>query len=412
MTNYIVGVGMTHLARHKEETVKSMTADAVGQALLDAGISASEIQSAYFSNTTQPYLEGQIYIRGQIALGPLGIRGIPIFNVENACASATSALYLANQYLAAGEGDIALAVGTEKMTNDDKAKMFSVFDSGWDIMTVDENFKHLMKLGEGFVEPEGAKSAEQRSLMMDCYSAWCKSHMMRYGTTQEQIAAVSAKNHQHSVHNEKAQYRVPYSVDEILAAPPIVYPLTLPMCSPISDGSAAAILATEEGIKRLGLDRSRAVELKACVLKTSSERSPDKPDQHVSAQAAKLAYEKAGIGPEDVSVAEVHDATAMGEIIQMENMGLCDFGDGGPLAERGETSIGGRIPINPSGGLESKGHPIAATGIGMIYELTKQLRNECGKRQVEGAKIALAENSGGIYGIEDAVAAVSILARS
>jgi acetyl-CoA acetyltransferase len=306
---------------------------------------------------------------------------------------------------------VALAVGAEKMFSPDKAKMFSVFDSGWDISTVEENKRKLLALGEGFEVPPGGNSTKPYSVFMDVYAAFTRQHMQLYGTTQRQIAAVSAKNHVHSVHNEKAQYRIPYTIEEVLAAPPIAYPLTLPMCAPISDGGAAVVVCTESGLKRLGLNRQRAIEVKASVVQTGSGRSKDQLDKHITAIAARRAYEKAGVGPGDMSVAEVHDATAPGEIIQIENLGLCKPGEGGPATERGETSIGGRIPVNPSGGLESKGHPIGVSGIGQIYELTMQLRGEAGKRQVEGARHAIAENGGGLYGIEEAVACITILAK-
>jgi acetyl-CoA acetyltransferase len=168
---------------------------------------------------------------------------------------------------------------------------------------------------------------------------------------------------------------------------------------------------TREGLKRHGVDPSRAIRVLASVIQSGSDRGPEEVEKHVSALAARRAYEKAGIGPEDVSVAEVHDATAMGEVTQIENLGLAAFGDGGPVSERGETALGGRIPVNPSGGLESKGHPVGATGLAQVHELTHQLRGTAGKRQVEGARIGIAENGGGLHGIEEAVACVTILAH-
>jgi acetyl-CoA acetyltransferase len=246
---------------------------------------------------------------------------------------------------------------------------------------------------------------------MDVYAAFSRYHMARYGTTQRQIAAVAAKNHRHSVENPLSQFRRSYTIDEVLSAPPITYPLTVPMCSPVSDGAAAVILATAEGMRRHGLDRSRSIRVLASVVQTGSDRDASDVENHCTALAARRAYEKAGVGPEDVSVAEVHDATAMGEIIQIENLGLCAFGEGGFISERGDTSLGGRVPVNPSGGLESKGHPVGATGLAQVYELVAQLRGEAGPRQVEGARIAVAENGGGLHGIEEAVACVTILGK-
>ena len=244
---------------------------------------------------------------------------------------------------------------------------------------------------------------------MDVYAAFARFHMRKFGTTQEQIAAVAAKNHQHSVHNPLSQYRRPYSIEEVLAAPPITYPLTLPMCAPISDGAAATIVCNERALARF--DRARAVEIRAAVLRTGTERAPNDVEHHVSRRAAMAAFDQAGLGPEDVSVAEVHDATAVGELIQIENLGLVPFGEGGPASLRGETRIGGRVPVNPSGGLESKGHPLGATGLTQIFELVTQLRGEADSRQVEGARIGLAENGGGLIGIEEAACCVTILGR-
>ena len=408
---YVAGIGMTQMGKMLDRSVKHLTAEAVGEALQDAGADKNDLQSAYFSNATQGHMEGQEMIRGEIALRNMGIEEIPVVNVENACASGATAFNLAVQFLKAGEGDTSLAVGAEKMYSSDRDRMFSAFDGAWDITTVEENTDKLLALGQGYAVPPGTTSDKPYSMFMDVYAAWSRHHMKIFGTTQRQIAAVSAKNHNHSQHNDKAQYRMPYSVDEVLAAPPITFPLTLPMCAPISDGGAAAVLCTDEGLKRLGVDQSRAIEVKASILQTGSTRSENETDQHITAKAARRAYERAGVGPEDMDVAEVHDATAMGEIMQVENLGFCDFGDGGAAAERGDTQLGGRVPVNPSGGLECKGHPIGATGLCQIYELTTQLRGEAGARQVERARLAIAENGGGLYGIEESVAAITILGR-
>ena len=246
---------------------------------------------------------------------------------------------------------------------------------------------------------------------MDVYAGFARLHMKTFGTTQEQFAAVAAKNHAHSAHNPLAQYRDSMSVDQVLAAPPITYPLTLPMCAPISDGAAAAVMCTGEGLKRLGLDPARAIRVKAAILRSGTDRPPEDYENHLTRLAALQAYEQAGIGPEDISLAEVHDATAVGEVIQIENLGFVEFGEGGPASLRGETTLGGRIPVNPSGGLESKGHPVGATGIGQVHELVTQLRGEAGARQVEGAQNAIAENGGGLHGVEEAAACVTILGR-
>lgn len=408
---FVVGVGMTQFGRMLDKSIKEMSATAASAAMADAGLEASALDAVYFANATQGHMENQHMIRGQIVMRSMGVGGIPVVNVENACASGSTALNLAMNHLRAGEGDIAMALGAEKMFSTDRALMFAAFDSGWEVAGDAENRERLLALGEGVDVPEGSTSDKPYSVFMDIYAAFARFHMKTFGTTMRQIAAVAAKNHSHSVHNPYAQIRDPYSVEDVLNAPPITYPLTLPMCSPISDGAAATILATKEGMRRFGIDPARAVKLLACVVQTGSDRKPDQVEQHCTALAAKRAYERAGVGPQDISVAEVHDATAMGEIIQIENLGFCDFGDGGPVSERGETTLGGRLPVNPSGGLESRGHPVGATGLAQIHELVGQLRGEAGPRQVPDARLALAENGGGLHGIEEAVACVTILGR-
>ena len=404
---YVVGVGMTKFGKLLSRSVKDLTAEAVSAALADAGCGPERVEAVWFSNATQGHMEGQQMIRGEIALRAMGIEGVPMTNVENACASASTALNGAFQFLRAGLGEVALAVGVDKMYSEDRVKMFSVFDSGWDVAEAEANKDRMLALGAGVEVPEGTTSKQPYSIFMDVYAAFARFHMKTFGTTREQIAAVAAKNHRHSVHNPLSQYRESYTVDQVLNAPPITYPLTLPMCAPISDGAAAALLVTESALARF--DRRRAVRVRASVLRTGIERRPDEVEKHVGARAARAAYEMAGVGPGDVSVAEVHDATAMGEIIQIENLGFCGFGEGGPFSASGATELGGKIPVNPSGGLESKGHPVGATGLGQVFELVGQLRGECGERQMPGAKIAVAENGGGIYGIEEAVCSITVL---
>lgn len=407
---YVIGVAMTPCGKFLDRSIKDLTREAVSGALSDAGIDAGAIDAAFFSNAGQSAIEGQFMIPGQIALRAAGIEGVPITNVENACASASTAFHLAYTRLRAGLSDVVLAVGAEKLYHANKARSFAVFDGAWDIASVDAVMASLADMGRGVqLPPEAAADTSQRSAFMDVYAAMTRHHMGRFGTTQRQLAAVASKNHQHSTHNPLAQYRMPFSIEEVLAARRISWPLTLPMCAPISDGAAAAILVREEVLHRF--DRARAIRVDASVLASGTERSIDEIEKHVCRIAAQRAYEVAGIGPKDVSVAEVHDATAFGEIIQTENLGFCEPGQGGWMAENGETSIGGQIPINPSGGLESKGHPIGATGLGQIYELVMQLRGEAGARQVEGAKVAVAENGGGFIGVEEAAACITILSR-
>ncbi len=408
---YVAGIAMTVFGRHPERSLDGLAHEALQRAVADAGCKTADIGVAFYAGMTNGPLQGQISIPGQVVFSKIGIEGIPVFNVENACASGSSAVNLAVQSLKAGTADVALAIGVEKMNIPDKAKAFSIFEGGWDVSRTEENTATLLQMGAGITPPPGSESDKPYSRFMAIYAAFCRWHMKTYGTTQCQIAAVCAKNHQHSVHNPWSQFRKPYTVDEVLAAPPITYPITLPMCAPLSDGAAAAILCTDEGLRRIGGDRRRSVRVAASVVRSFTHRRLDEPAKHVSRLAALQAYELAGLGPEDIDVAEVHDASAMGEIIQSENLGFAPLGGGGPAAERGEFALGGRLPINPSGGLESKGHPLGATGIGQLYELTTQLRGEAGSRQVEGARHAMQENGGGLQGIEEAAVAIHILSR-
>jgi acetyl-CoA acetyltransferase len=409
---YIAGIAMTVFGRHPERSLDDLAGEALRGALGDANCSLADIQEAYYSGMTNGALQGQLSIPGQVVLSKLGLSGLPIFNVENACASGSTAVHLATKSLRSGSCDIALAIGAEKMNIPDKARAMALFEAGWDVSRAEQNFATLRTMGEGVEVPPGSESDKPYSRFMAIYAAMCRFHMKTWGTTQRQIAAVSAKNHQHSVHNPFSQFRKPFTVEEVLAAPPITYPITLPMCAPLSDGAAAVILCNEEGLARLGVDRGRCVEIAASVMRSFGQRSLEQFDHSVGHLAANAAYEQAGVGPEAMDVAEVHDASAMGEILQAENLGLVPYGEGGPAAERGDFSLGGRIPINPSGGLESKGHPLGATGIGQLYELVTQLRGEAGARQVEGARYAIQENGGGLQGIEEAAVAVHILRRS
>ncbi|MBA5604253.1 thiolase family protein [Duganella sp. FT3S] len=410
-TIYIAGISMTVFGRHPDRSLEDLAGEALRGALKDAGCLPEQVGAAYYAGITNGPLQGQFAIPGQVVLGKIGIDSIPIFNVDNGCAAGSSAVHLAIQGLRAGATDIALAIGCEKMNIADKLKALTVMEAGWDVSRADENYATLIKMGEGVPVPAGSESERPYSKFMAIYAAMCRYHMKTFGTTQRQIAAVAAKNHGHSVLNPYSQFRKPFSVDEILAAPPITYPLTLPMCAPLSDGAAAVILCTEEGLKRLGADKSRCIKVAASVIRSFSHRRFDQPELNLARLAANQAYEIAGLGPQDMHVAEVHDAAAMGEIIQSENLGFVPLGEGGPAAERNEFALGGRLPINPSGGLESKGHPLGATGIGQLFELVTQLRGEAGARQVQGARHAIQENGGGLIGVEEGSVAIHILTR-
>jgi acetyl-CoA acetyltransferase len=407
---FVAGIGMTPFAKRPSVSIKQMTQEVVSEVLADAGIERQQIEAAFFSNGCQSLVEGQVNIAGQIALRAAGLQGIPVVNVENACASGSTAVWLALQSLRSGMADVVLAIGVEKMNYEDEAtnaRVMEAFKGGMDVHDIDATVRRLSALGTP--APEG-EAPGRRTAFMDLYSMMCRAHMKRFGSTQRQLACIASKNHGHSVHNPRAQFRKPFTVEEVLAGRPLSFPLTVPMCSGFADGAAAAILCTQRGAERIGL-RGPRVKLRAYELVSGIERPWEELQRSGGARAAQRAYEAAAVGPGDIDLAEVHDATAFGELLVTEQLGFCKIGEGGLLAESGATRLGGRIPVNPSGGLESRGHPIGATGLAQIFELTTQLRGQAGARQVEGARLAMQENGGGWLGIEEGAAVASILER-
>ena len=399
----ITGVGMTSFGRHAQDTVESLALSAARDALADADVDPRSVDAVVFGNATWGAMGGQHGIRGQLALQQLGLGPVPIINVENACCSATTALQVARAYVEGGLAGTVLAIGAEVMTQAELPELLAAFEGSWDVAQREDTIARLADWGSMTPVPENAAALEGRTVFMDIYASFARDHMARFGSTPEQFAAVSAKNHQHSVHNPRAQYQKPFTVEEVLQGRAVVWPLTVPMCSPVSDGAAAAV------VSRTASDPTRAVRILAQRIGHGGGWDGQDITGHVSHQTGLLAFADAGVEPGDIDVAEVHDATAVGEVQQVEHMGLVPYGEGGLAAVRGETALGGRIPVNPSGGLESRGHPIGATGLAQIFELVAQLRGEAGSRQVEGARLALAENSGGLVGVEEAAVAVTIL---
>ncbi|NKY58333.1 thiolase family protein [Nocardia flavorosea] len=407
--SFIVGVGMTPFRYDVASTVKGLTAAAITAACSDAGVSPGAIDSVFFANSGQGVLEGQHAVRGQVALRAMGIQGVPVTNVENACAGGSTALTSAIAAVRAGMADVALAVGVEKMSDPDRSRSFEIFAGGWDVTAAEVTMARLRTLGTSVKVPTQYHDLNGKSLFMDVYAALIKDHMARFGTTTYDLAVVTEKNRTHAAGNPGAQFRSPMTAAEVLASRMVTWPLTVPMCAPLADGAAAAIVCREESLNRFS--RGRAVRIAASALGTGTDRNVDDFTNHLVSRTARRAYDEAGIGPHDIDVAEVHDATSFAEIWQCENLGLCDFGMGAELARSGDTAIGGRIPVNPSGGLECKGHPIAATGLGQVHEIVTQLRGEAETRQVEGASRGLVENGGGFIGFEEAVASILILER-
>lgn len=406
---YVAGVAMTHFGKHLDRNLKSLASEAVTGALKDAGLDKSALEAAWVGNVGAGVISGQVCVPGQVVLRDMGIGGIPVINVENACASSATAFQQACSMVTLGAHDVVIALGMEKLFCEDKQKTFSVFSGGVDIEDTErllaETADKLQALGMA-VDREGAGAS--RSLFIDIYVAWALDHMQKYGTTREQLASVSAKNSLHGSLNPYAQYRDVISVEDALAAREVVYPLTLPMCSPIGDGAAAVVIVSERKARQLGL--TRMVKVEAALLGSGYDYQVGDDAEPPRASAAQI-YESSGIGPQELDCVELHDASAISEIMYYEYLGLCQPGEGGALVESGATTLGGNIPVNTSGGLMRKGHPVGATGASQIVELVWQLRGEAGERQVEGARIALAENGGGFIGQDVAALALTILSK-
>lgn len=413
---YIIGVGMFRFGKYPEKSIKQMTAEVLESLFADCPAEKKDIEAVWFSNSFWGIVTGQHSIRGQVALTPLGIQGIPVMNVENACAGATSAVNGAYLGIKAGAYDVALAIGVEKMYNpQDKQAMFEMFMSNADVdfikamlaaFQADEQKKAAEAKASG--TETGGGGGGGRSPFMDIYAMAARMHMEKYGTTQRQLAVIAAKNHYHASLNPLAQYQMEMTVEEVLNDRPVAYPLTRSMCAPMGDGATAALLCSGKALKRF--EGARPVKILASVLTGGSIPEGGGLDL-IGERLSKRAYELAGVGPEDIDVAEVHDATAFGELLQTEELGFCGEGEGGPFAESGATKLGGKLPVNTSGGLECRGHPIGASGIAQLVELVTQLRGEAGKRQVEGARIAMAENGGGFIGAGEAAMCIHILEK-
>jgi acetyl-CoA acetyltransferase len=405
---YVIGVGHTAFGKFLDRSVKSLTAEAVNAALADARIDKGELNAAFFGNAMQGLVTRQEMVRGEIALRPIGIERIPIVNCENACATGSTAFHLAWQSISGGHVEVALAVGAEKLFMEDTKKMFENYDVGMDMEILEDLRKKWAEEAKKF----GGRPSDDslpRSFAMDMYADKCRLHMKTFGTTQEDLAVIASKNHNHSIHSPYAQFRKPMTVEQVLAGRPVVYPLTAPMCAPVGDGGTAAILCSGDYLKKL--KDPRPVKIRASVLRSGADRPAGFGPDDISVRTSRKAYDIAGLGPEDIDVLELHDATSMGEILQFEGLGFCPWGEAAAVARSGATSLGGKIPVNPSGGLVSKGHPLGATGIGQIAEIVMQLRGDAGKRQVEGARIGMTENGGGGVGVEEAAMTVHIFEK-
>lgn len=407
---YIIGLGMIRFNKYPDKDVREMAHDVTRLALTDAGLDKKDIEAAFFSNTFWGMFDNQHSIRGEVALRSMGIEAIPVTNVENACAGASTALHLAYTGIRAGMYDVALALGSEKITNPNKALSLSAYATCMDVGNFADQLKLMEEVNQqlNFKVPEGqTPPGEGRSIFMDAYAMGARWHMNTFGSTQHQLAVICAKNHWHGSLNPMSQYQQDMTVEEVLADKAIAYPLTRSMCAPVGDGAAAAIICSESYLKKL--TGARPIKIRASVMGSGTNRSLDGED--IGERLVKQAYDMAGVGPREISLAELHDATAYGELHQTEAMGFCPMGEGGPYAESGATKLGGKQPVNTSGGLECRGHPIGASGLAQIYEIGLQLRGDAGQRQVDGARLGLAENGGGNIGVEEAAMCIHILEK-
>ena len=382
---YVAGIGMTRFTKQPGRSLKDLTGEAVTAALKDAGLTVDEVQACYFGNAVAGSMTGQEMLTGQFALRPLGFGRIPVFNVENACASASSAFHLGWQNVAAGLHDIVLAVAAEKMTHPDKARSFAAIGGSVDVETAPAEL------------PPG------RSFLMDMYAESAQRYMAQSGATREDFARVVVKNQRHGLLNPAAQYGAELSIDQVLQSREIVWPFTLQMCSPISDGAAAALLVSEEWRAAAGP--------RIPVLASAARTAPADGSARVTRLAADAAYEAAGLGPADLDCVEVHDAAASAELVIYEQLGLTAAAGGPELIRSGQTALGGRLPVNTSGGLLARGHPIGATGLAQIVEAVLQLRGTAGGRQVPDARVALTQNAGGWHGDDNVASVVHIFGR-
>ncbi len=412
---YLIGGFSSDFGKRPDDSYKDITREAYLGVLGDAGIGdGAEIEVCWFGNTTM-YVEGQGNVRGQVCMTPLVRDGlfperVPVINVENACATGSTALAGAVKDVKAGDVDLALVICAEKLFDPVTGRgKFEAFNGAIDQFDANEWQDYYAAAGETAGKP--FETGPDRTVFMDTYAMQACHHMKEHGTTQRQFAMAAAKTHNFGADNSRAQYRFRMTPEEVLGDREISFPLTRSMCAPMGDGAASLLVCSESYLKNCppGL-RDRAVRVKGMGMAGGKYRSLDEPG--LTYVAAAKAYSAAGLTAMDVDVAEVHDATSFSEVYQAEMMGFCNIGDGGKLVEDGETHLGGRIPMNTSGGLISKGHPIGATGAAMMVEVMEQLRGEAGDRQVKNASIGLIENGGGVIGFDEAVGVVTILERA
>ncbi|SHI94994.1 Acetyl-CoA acetyltransferase [Desulfatibacillum alkenivorans DSM 16219] len=399
----IVGVGMTRFGKYPDKGIKELVAECVDAALADAELEKDQIEAAYMGSAATGLMTGQEMIRAQVTLSAMGIEAIPMYNVENACASSSTAFHTAWTAVGAGLYDVALVVGFEKLFDHDKKKSFTALGAAVDVEMVKQFLEEYEKQNKTKEKILSKGAGEKKSIFMDMYAYYTKGYMQRFGLTQEHFAKIAVKSHKNGANNPHAQYQEEVTLEQVLQSGDVSYPLTRMMCSPIGDGSAAAIICSKEVASRF---KNQPVWVAGSVI--GSGKLTAAQEDTLTKRLGPRAFDMAGITPKDLDLIEVHDATSPSEIITMIELGICPGEEAGAWIDNGVMEVDGDIPVNTSGGLASKGHPIGATGLGQIHEVVKQLRGEAGKRQVKNPKIGMTHNGGGILGVDAAAMALHI----
>ena len=402
----VIGAGMTRFGKFADKGIKELVAEAVSAAVDDAGIGFKDIEAAYVGSAVPGVMTGQEQIKAQVCLSAMGIDTIPMYNVENACASSSSALNLAWTAVGAGLYDCALVVGFEKLYDENKLKSFMALGTAVDIQMVEKFLADFQKRQQSDERILSENSGKSKSIFMDMYAYYTRQYMKRYGLTQEHFAKLAVKSHKNGANNPHAMYQKAVTLEDVLNSGDVAFPLTRMMCSPISDGGAAVIVCSREKVRQFS---GKPVWIESSVV--GSGKICDDLSDTLTRRLGPQAFERAGIGPDEIDVIEVHDATSPSEIITLIELGLCPGEDAPQWIDDGLLEVDGTLASNPSGGLAAKGHPIGATGLGQVNEIVHQLQGKCGKRQVRDAKIGMTHNGGGILGVDAAAMALHIFKR-
>ncbi len=395
MEAYIGAAAMVPFGRFPDRSAADLGRDAVLTLLQETKVAPDEIDAVYVGRSFAGVIDGQVSVSGQVALRGTGIEDLPVLNFENACASAPTALHCASHAVRAGQHRMVLIIGMDKLYARDRDQSMTALFGALDVQDNAWMLKRKQETGSW------------GSIFMDNYYAkLAREYLRDTGATREDLAAVAVKNRRHASLNPYAQYRALITAGEVLGADMIAEPLTRLMCSPLTDGAAAMLVVSGEAQGRIG---GPAVRVAASAIRSGHPSRGTR--EHVIARTAKQAFEEAGLGPQDMSLAELHDASAVAELTSSELIGFCGAGDGMRLTRDGVSALGGALPINVSGGLLSRGHPGAATGAAQLVELVWQLQGRAGQRQVDGAQAGLAHSAGGRVGDETACTAITILTR-